>query len=130
MNPLRKKKLESSIRKEFSNLISRRRTKDDRIGFVSISQVELASDLSNIKIKLSLFGSEEDTSRTFRALKSNSKQLQSILSRNLRLRLTPQIHLMIDDNPMLSHHPPDMENSAMENPPPVFHSNPVLKKRF
>ena len=123
MNPLRKKKLESSIKKEFSNLVSKRRIKDDRIGFVSITQVVLASDLSNVKIKLSLFGSEEDTSRTFQALKSHSKQLQSTLSRNLRLRLTPQIRLMIDDNPMLSHPP-------TEDPPTVFHPTPVVKRRF
>lgn len=45
MNPMRKKRLEALAVRDLSELIMRRRLKDDRIGLVSVTGVKLTQDL-------------------------------------------------------------------------------------
>ncbi len=98
MNPLRKRKLEASMVREISSLIIRRRVKDDRIGLISVTGVELAPDLSRAQVRVSLFGDVEGNRQTWAALKSHKNFLQSHVSRNLRLRLTPRISFVNDNS--------------------------------
>lgn len=98
MNPLRKKRLESSIKKEMADLILRRRQKDDRLGLISISRVDLKADLSELHIWVSLFGDTSDNSRSWLALQDHCHFFQSSLGRNLRLRQTPHLSISIDES--------------------------------
>lgn len=95
MSPLRKKRLESSLQREMANLIMHQQTKDERIEFVSVHNVDLASDMNSVKIYLSFFGhSEEDKIQAYRALCEKRKDFQSSLGRNLKLRFTPRLMLL------------------------------------
>ena len=94
MSPLRKKRLEASIQREMARLIMRQQTKDDRIEFVSVHAVELASDMSRVKVYLSFFGSEENRNEAFHAICEKRKEFQTNLGRNLKLRLTPQLKIL------------------------------------
>lgn len=98
MNEIRKMRLESQIQRELSDLILKRRIKDERIGFVSISRVDLAPDLSVLTVFVSLFGSEQENSLTWTALKQNGNFFQSSLGRNLRLRVTPRLSFEVDES--------------------------------
>lgn len=97
MKEIRKMKLESLIMRELSDLIQKRRIKDERIGFVSISRVNLAPDLSTMVVFISLFGEEKDNRLTWKALLDASGFLQSAVGRNLRLRVTPKLRFEIDE---------------------------------
>ncbi len=96
MNPLRKKKLESSILREFAQLLVRHRGKDEDLDFVSVTAVDLARDFRTAKISLSFFGqSEQSNTRTFEAIQTNIGYFQTTIGRNLRLRYTPRLYLSI-----------------------------------
>ena len=96
MNPVRQKRLESTMVRELSELIIKRRIKDERIGFVSVTRISLAPDLSDATVFVSLFGPEQEHKETWRGLLAAVKFFQSELRRSLRLRQTPRIHFELD----------------------------------
>lgn len=91
MNEIRKKRLEALIQRELSELIIKRRVKDERLGFVSITRIDLAPDLSTMVAAVSLFGDGGDQRRTWKALIDNSGFFQSTIGKNLKLRVTPKL---------------------------------------
>ena len=96
MKEIRRKKLESEIQREISNLIIKQRNKDDRIGLVSVTGVKLTPDFSTLTVFVSPFGDEEENNETWRALLQHAARFQSETSRNLRLRHTPRIVFKLD----------------------------------
>lgn len=98
MTPIRKKRLESAIKKEMAGLVLLRRRKDDRLGFISVVDVELASDMSRLKVYISLFGDKRDSSGSWLALQDHKYYFQSAIGRNLRLRHTPQLEIEMDES--------------------------------
>lgn len=89
MNEIRRLRLQSLIVREIAGHLMRRKVKDDRIGLVSVVRAELASDLSEVRVAFSLFGTEEENRETWKAVTSARKELQSTIGRDLRLRQTP-----------------------------------------
>ena len=96
MKPLRKKRLESAIVREFSNLIMKRRVKDERLGLVSITGVDLGGRRTIAKIRVSVFGTEEENRDTWKGLAANLGWFQSEIGRALRLRNTPRMQYELD----------------------------------
>ncbi len=83
--------------REMSNLIIKRRIKDERIGFVSVTGVDVAADLSTAVVKVSLFGAQDQENRdTWKGLIENLGWFQSEMGRALRLRQTPRLRYEID----------------------------------
>ncbi len=95
MNPLRKKKLETSILREWSLLLQKLQNKDERLSFVNVHKVDLASDFSMLRIYISFFGDDRSRKEGLIVIQENLPLLQSQLSRNLRLRSTPKIFLKV-----------------------------------
>ena len=60
MNEIRKKKLEATIQKEVSRLIIKERVRDDRLGLVSVTRVNLAPDISTLIVFVSPFADEKE----------------------------------------------------------------------
>ncbi len=98
MNPIRKKKLETSILRELAQLIIRQQNKDDRIEFVTVQAIELRKDFSSAKVHLSFFGTEDSKHQCYKAILANLNYFQSTIGRNLRLRYTPRLTLCIVEN--------------------------------
>ncbi len=84
--------------RELSRLIMERRTKDEEIGLVSVTAVQLSPDMSGAAILVSPFGGDEENEATWKALKRNAHYFQSTMSRNLRLRRTPELRFEIDNS--------------------------------
>lgn len=98
MNDLRQKKLESSMLRLISELIQKRRLKDERIGLVSVTRVKIFPDLSVAKVFVSPFDGEKQNIETMRALKHAAGNFQSQVGRELRLRVTPQLQFEVDNS--------------------------------
>ncbi len=79
-----------AIRREVS-LIVYHKLKDPRLGFVTITRVELTPDLRFAKIFFSVLGKEEDYKKTKAALNSALGLIRSLIARRLNLRLAPEI---------------------------------------
>ncbi len=78
------------IRREVS-LIIHDKLKDPRLGFITITRVELTQDLRFAKIFFSVLGKEEDYKKTKAALNSALGLVRSLVAQRLNLRFAPEI---------------------------------------
>src|SRR6266849_9963754 len=89
-NPHRQEKLGELIAVELSDLL-RTRVKDPRVGFVSITHVEVSGDLRHAKVFVSVLGTEEEQAATIQGLKHATGFLRSELASRITLRYMPEL---------------------------------------
>ena len=77
--------------------IIREQLSDPRIGFVSITGVEVCPDLQNAKIYVSIFGDEPKKQAAMAAFASASGFIRSQLALMLNMRTTPGLEFVRDD---------------------------------
>lgn len=94
-NQYRQEKLGELIAEELSDLL-RTRMKDPRVGFASITHVEVSGDLRHAKIFVSVLGSEEEQAATIQALKHATGFLRHELASRLVLRYMPALVFKLD----------------------------------
>src|SRR5699024_9244481 len=76
--------------------IIRREVKDPRIGFFSITNVEVPTDLRTARVYVSVLGSDEERRATIEALESASGFIRHHLKPRLRMRQIPMLELRDD----------------------------------
>jgi ribosome-binding factor A len=86
----RSNKVAEAIKKEVS-LIIHDELKDPRLGFVTITDVELTQDLREAKIFFSVLGKEEEHKKTKLALDSALGFIRRLIGQRIRLRFVPEI---------------------------------------
>jgi len=86
----RRERVEEAIKKEVS-LIIHDELKDPRVGFVTITKVELSKDLRNAKIFYSVLGKEEDHEKTKAALDSALGFIRTLIAERINLRFATEI---------------------------------------
>ena len=94
-NPHRQEKLGELIAMELSELI-RTRLKDPRVGFASITHVEVSGDLRHAKVFVSVMGSEEEQAASIKGLKHASGYLRHELAERIVLRYMPELVFKLD----------------------------------
>ena len=94
-NPHRQEKLGELIVVEVSDLL-RTRVKDPRVGFASVTHVEVSGDIRHAKIFVSVMGSEEEQKETMKALRHASGFLRHELAGRLTLRYMPELDFRLD----------------------------------
>ncbi|EFH89683.1 30S ribosome-binding factor RbfA [Ktedonobacter racemifer] len=94
-NPHRQEKLGELIAAELSELM-RTRVKDPRVGFASITHVEVSGDLRHAKVMVSVMGTEEEQAATMQGLKNASGFLRHELAERITLRYMPDLVFKLD----------------------------------
>ena len=94
-NAHRQEKLGELIAVELSELI-RTRLKDPRVGFASITHVEVSGDLRHAKVFVSVMGSPEEQAATMKGLKHATSFLRRELASRLVLRFMPELTFKLD----------------------------------
>lgn len=79
-----------AIKKEVS-LIVHDELKDPRIGFVTITKVEMTPDLRLAKIFFSVLGKDEDYKKTKEAFNSALGFIRRLVAQRINLRLAPEL---------------------------------------
>jgi len=79
-----------------SELITRR-LRDPRIGMVSVSRVEMSSDLKYANAFLSILGEDHEVEETLKGVRHAAGFLRSEVGKVMRLRHTPEIRFHHDD---------------------------------
>jgi len=79
-----------AIRQEASVIIHDK-VKDPRLGFVTITSVEVTRDLRFAKIFFSVLGNDEAYRNTKQALDSSLGFVRSLIAKRLNLRFAPEI---------------------------------------
>lgn len=72
-----------------------RKIKDPRIGFVTVTDVELSEDLKNARVFVSVM-SAEDREPTLEALNASRGFVRSEVGRRIRMKFTPDVTFRID----------------------------------
>jgi ribosome-binding factor A len=93
----RTQRLDAQIRQELMDLLQRE-MKDPRLGFVTITRVETARDLSSARVWVSVLGSDEEREQTMRALQAAAPWLRHKLAERLEIRTVPQLLLKRDES--------------------------------
>jgi ribosome-binding factor A len=94
----RTERVNDLLRAEISDLLLRE-MKDPRIGgLVTITEVDVSPDFRHAKVYVSVLGTEEDKTGTFKALHAASHFLQRELRKRLTIRRTPELVFMADES--------------------------------
>jgi ribosome-binding factor A len=86
----RQEKIAEAIRQEAS-IIIHDKLKDPRVGFVTITNVEITHDLRFAKIFFSVLGNDEAYRKTKEALNSSMGYVRKLIAQRLSLRFAPEI---------------------------------------
>ncbi|MCM1565264.1 MAG: 30S ribosome-binding factor RbfA [Dehalobacter sp.] len=90
-------RLAESIKAEVAQMI-RENIKDPRLGFVTVTDVEVADDLRHAKIFVSVLGTEEEMKSSLDVLNKASGYLRSELGKIISLRYFPEITFKYDQS--------------------------------
>ncbi|PWU68829.1 MULTISPECIES: 30S ribosome-binding factor RbfA [Gracilibacillus] len=96
MNELRANRVAEQMKKELGDIVSRK-IKDPRVGFVTITDVEVTGDLQQAKVFISVFGDEKKRQETLIGLAKAKGFIRSEIGRRIRLRKTPELSFDFDD---------------------------------
>lgn len=72
--------------------------KDPRIGFVTITGVEVTDDLNMAKIYFTVHGGDEEKKATLQGLNSARGFIRKEMGRQIRMRRPPDIHFAYDES--------------------------------
>ncbi|WP_066193742.1 MULTISPECIES: 30S ribosome-binding factor RbfA [Gracilibacillus] len=96
MSELRSNRVAEQMKKELGDIVSRK-IKDPRIGFVTITDVEVTGDLQQAKIFISVLGDEDKKQETLIGLAKAKGFIRSEIGKRIRLRKTPELFFDFDD---------------------------------
>lgn len=85
------------LHQEISHLLTRD-MKDPRVGFMTVSRVEVTEDLKHAKVYMSIYGSEPDRREAMLALKGATGFIRGRLGKRLRLKQIPQLTFLVDES--------------------------------
>ena len=98
MDKIRKKKIEAEIIRTLGNLFVSGRVKDPGITLVSLHKAELSEDMSHVKVYVTTYCDNKEKGKFLSALKRASGFCQHVLADELKLRFTPKIQFIWDEN--------------------------------
>ncbi|HLV60228.1 MAG TPA: 30S ribosome-binding factor RbfA [Fredinandcohnia sp.] len=85
------------IQEELGRILTRG-LKDPRVGFVTITGVELSPDLRHARVYYSVMGTEEEKRQTAEGLDAAKGFLKREVARALSLRYVPELRFLYDDS--------------------------------
>jgi ribosome-binding factor A len=86
------------VAEEFREILAEEipRLKDPRVGFVTITRVEVSPDLRRASIFYTVLGENRDQRRTRAGLESARAHLRVVLGHQVRLKFTPELDFQED----------------------------------
>jgi len=92
----RSEKVQELLLQEISSLIQRG-LKDPRIGFATVTGVNLSNNLKHAKVYISVLGTEFEQQNTIASLANASGFIRGCLGKNLDLRYIPTLEFVLDE---------------------------------
>ena len=95
MIPQRMKRVNEACKEALGEILQNK-IKDPRIGFVTVTGVEVSPDLQQAKVWVSVMGTEEEAREAMRALERARGFMRRELGARVRMRYTPELKLHLD----------------------------------
>ena len=103
MDYKRSDRVSDLLKQEIAQMLLRE-IKDPRIGFVTITDVEVSNDLRSARVFFSIVGSNEEVAETTKGLDSASGFIKKKLGKRLRMRRIPNIVFKFDGSSAYGSH--------------------------
>lgn len=100
MSKHRPNRLAETLKEEISQLI-RVELKDPRLGFITLTSVEVAGDLAHAKVYVSVLGTEDEGKTSLDVLNRAAGFVRCEIGKRIRLRHVPAIVFVYD--PSIEH---------------------------
>jgi ribosome-binding factor A len=88
-------RLNEQLKRELSELI-RTQVRDRRVGVVTVTAVEMASDLGSARVFVRIIGDEAEFKETLAGLEAAAPFLRGLLGRILHIRQIPELRFRED----------------------------------
>ncbi|HHV54106.1 MAG TPA: 30S ribosome-binding factor RbfA [Firmicutes bacterium] len=93
---VRQERLREEIKREMTDIL--RRSKDPRIGFVTVTDVELSRDLEHARVFVTVMGKPAEKEQTLAVLKAATGYIRTELARRVRVRHVPEVVFVEDES--------------------------------
>ncbi len=93
----RASRIAETIRREISTMLQQKEIKDPRIGFVTITRVEVSSNLKQVEVYLTHYGKDSGKNKSLEGLRSAAGFIRKEIGNRLHLRLIPSIKFLYDE---------------------------------
>ena len=97
MTRLRPERVQEALRQEISK-VALEEIKDPRVGFLTITRVELSKDLRYAKVYFSVLGGAKEKALALKGLNSAKGYIKGVVADRIKLRLVPEISFRIDES--------------------------------
>ncbi|MBB6443885.1 30S ribosome-binding factor RbfA [Bacillus benzoevorans] len=94
---VRANRVGEQMKKELGEIIGRK-IKDPRIGFVTVTDVQVTGDLQQATVYISVLGDEKQRENTLIGLAKAKGFIRSEIGQRIRLRKTPEIIFEFDES--------------------------------
>lgn len=94
---LRANRVAEQMKKELGDIITRK-IKDPRVGFVTVTAVEVTGDLQQATVYITTLGDEKEREETLKALEKATGFIRTEIGQRIRLRRTPEIAFQFDSS--------------------------------
>src|SRR4051794_29761092 len=94
---MRANRVAEQMKKELGGIIGQK-LKDPRVGFVTVTDVEVTGDLQQATIFISVLGSESEKEDTLKGLNKAKGFIRTEIGQRIRLRITPEINFEFDES--------------------------------
>ncbi|MFD1850340.1 30S ribosome-binding factor RbfA [Oceanobacillus bengalensis] len=96
MAELRANRVAEQMKKELGEILTRK-IKDPRVGFVTVTDVEVTGDLQQATIYISVLGDDKQKKDTLLGLAKAKGFIRSEIGQRIRLRKTPELTFEFDE---------------------------------
>lgn len=110
-DPARARKLADRIKVIIAKRLDRG-LRDPRLGFVTITDVQVTGDLQHATVFYTVYGTDEERADTAAALTAATGMLRSEVGKNITARLTPTLEFQLDAIPENAAHIEDLLREA------------------
>lgn len=117
MYPKRTARVAQELRQEIA-LIIQQEVKDPRLGFVTITNVELSPDATHARVFFSCLGGEDERERSLQALEHSAKFIRALIKKRFRLRVIPALAFRHDETIEQSIRLSETLDRLKSSPPP------------
>ncbi|OUM88382.1 MAG: ribosome-binding factor A [Bacillus thermozeamaize] len=97
MGRLRANRVAEQIKKELGEIFQKQ-LKDPRIGFATVTDVEVTGDLQQATVYVSILGNEEQKRETMVGLEKAKGFIRTEIGKRLSLRHTPEVIFKLDES--------------------------------
>ncbi|PAQ15921.1 30S ribosome-binding factor RbfA [Bacillus sp. FJAT-42315] len=94
---LRSNRVGEQMKKELTDILNRK-VKDPRIGFITVTDVEVTGDLQQATVYITVLGDEQKREETLKALAKAKGFIRSEVGQRIRLRKTPELLFEFDES--------------------------------